>query len=120
MATLTATLALTSAGATSESLGLTITDVLSTTNPTISVARATVETTGQFNILTTANSSITYVYIKNIDETNIITIKDDAGNNFLDLSAGEFAFLPVKGTIGLEATANVAPCVLEYGFWTKS
>jgi hypothetical protein len=120
MATLTATLALSSANATSESLGLTVTDVLSTTNPAISVARETVATTGQFNILTTANSSITYVYIKNIDDTNIITVKDDAGNNFLDLGPGEFAFLPVKGAVGLEATANVAPCVLEYGFWTKS
>ena len=66
------------------------------------------------------NTSITYVYLKNIDASNIITLKDDSGNNFLDLSPGEIAFLPVKGAIGLEALANTADCVLEYGYWTKS
>ena len=55
MATLTATLALTSTDATSESLGLTVTDALSTTNPAISVARQTIATSGQTNILTTSS-----------------------------------------------------------------
>ena len=120
MATLTATLALTSTDATSESLGLTVTDALSTTNPAISIARQSVATTGQFDILTTAKADITYVYVKNIDTTNIITLKTDGGVAHMDLSAGEFAFFPVKGAVGLEATANTAPCVLEYGYWTKS
>ena len=120
MATLTATLALTSTDATSESLGLTVTDALSTTNPAISVARQSVATTGQFDILTTSKADITYVYVKNIDTTNIITLKTDGGVAHMDLGPGEFAFFPVKGAVGLEATANTAPCVLEYGYWTKS
>ena len=63
---------------------------------------------------------MTAIFEGNADATNIITLKDDAGNSIIDLSAGEFAFLPVKGGVGLEALANVAPCDIEYGFWTKS
>lgn len=120
MATLTSTLALTSTDATTESLSLSVTDALTTTDPAISIARKSVATTGEFNILTTSDSSITYVYVKNIDTTNIITLKTDAGVEHMDLGPGEFAFFPVKGAVGLEATANTAACVLEYGYWTKS
>ena len=66
------------------------------------------------------NTSITYVYLKNLDTTNIITVKTDAGVAFLDLGPREFVFLPVKGAVGLEVQANVAACVLEYGYWTKA
>ncbi len=120
MATLTATLQLLSSDVSSDPLSINQTKGLTVTNPSVDIARQSVATTGQFNILTTANSSITYVYLKNADTTNIITIKDDAGNSHMDLGPGEMAFFPVKGAVGLEATANSAPCILEYGFWTKS
>jgi hypothetical protein len=121
MATLTPTLTLTSTDASSDSLSFTLTDSLSVEAPSINVARQSVATTGQFNVLTAAdNTGVTYVYVKNTDSTNVIVLKDDSGNNFLDLSAGEFAFFPVKGGIGLEATADTAACVLEYAYWTKS
>ena len=121
MATLNVTLGITSTDATSENLNIGASDILTVGNPLESSSRATVGTVSVFNILTTAaNTSVTYVYVKNADSTNIITLKDDAGNPIIDLSAGEFAFFPVKGGIGLEALANVAPCILEYGFWTKS
>ena len=120
MATLNVTLGITSTNATSESLNLGASDTLTVGNPLESTSKATVGTVSVFNILTAAaNTNITYVYVKNADTTNIITLKDDAGNSIIDLSAGEFAFFPVKGTIGLEALANTAPCDLEYGFWTK-
>ena len=95
-------------------------DTLTVTNPTIDIARQSVATTGQFNILTTANTSVTYLYVSNADNTNIITLKTDGGVSHIDLGPGEFAFFPVKGAVGIEATANTAPCILEYGFWTKS
>ena len=121
MATLTPTLTLASTDATSDPLNFTVTDSLTVGEPAISLARQSVATTGQFNILTAAaNTSISYVYVKNTDSTNVIVLKDDSGNNFLDLSAGEFAFFPVKGGIGLEATADTAACVLEYAYFTKS
>lgn len=119
MATLTPTLRISSSDIASDSIDFTVTDALSTTDPAISIARQSVATTGQFDILTTSTADITYVYVKNIDTTNIITLKTDGGVAHMDLGPGEFAFFPVKGAVGLEATANTAPCVLEYGYWTK-
>ena len=120
MATLTPTLTLSSTNASSDSLSISVTDSLTTGNPAINIARQEVATTGQFNVLTAAsNTGITYVYLKNMDTTNVIVVKDDAGNNFIDLSPEEFAFFPVKGGVGLEATADTSACVLEYGYWTK-
>jgi len=121
MATLTPSLTLTSTNATTDGLSFTVTDSLNVGEPAINVARASIATTGQFNILTTAgNAGITYVYVKNIDSTNIITLKADDATAIIDLGPEEFAFFPVKGGVGLEATADTAACVLEYGYWTKS
>jgi hypothetical protein len=119
MATLTPTLTLASTDATSDALNITITDTLTTTNPQVNLARAAILHTGPTNILSASNSDITYVYLKNLDETNIITVKIDDATAFLDLSPLEFAFMPVKGAVGLEVQANAATCVLEYGYWTK-
>ena len=120
MATLSVTLGITSTDTTSEGLAIGASDTLTVTNPTIDIARQSIATTGQFNILTTANTSVTYLYVSNADNTNIITLKTDGGVSHIDLGPGEFAFFPVKGAVGIEATANTAPCILEYGFWTKS
>jgi len=122
MATLNVTLGITSTDATSENLNIGASDTLTVTNPMESTSRASIPVgPSVLNILTAAaNTSITYVYLKNADTSNIITVKNDNGDNFLDLGPGEIAFFPVKGAAGLEATANTAPCVLEYGFWTKS
>tara|TARA_R100001015_G_C4625866_1_gene184572 strand:- start:1111 stop:1473 length:363 start_codon:yes stop_codon:yes gene_type:complete len=119
MATLTPTLTLTSTDATSDALSITVTDSLTTANPQTNIARKSILHTGPTNILTTADSAITYVYLKNLDSTNIITVKIDDATAFLDLSPGEFAFMPLKGAVGLECQANSATCVLEYGYWAK-
>jgi hypothetical protein len=119
MATLTPTLTLTSTDATSDALSITVTDTLTTTNPQVSTARAAILHTGVTNILTTSDSDIAYVYLKNLDSTNIITVKTDGGVAFSDLNPGEFAFLPLKGAVGLEVQANTATCILEYGYWSK-
>jgi len=120
MATLTPTLTLTSTDATSDSLSISVTDSLTTANPAVNVARQSVATSGQFNILTSAdNTSITYVYVKNCDTTNVVTLKTDGGVAFMDLSPEEFCYLPIKGAVGLEATANTSACVIEYAYFTK-
>tara|TARA_A100001391_G_C5082568_1_gene280281 strand:- start:4684 stop:5049 length:366 start_codon:yes stop_codon:yes gene_type:complete len=120
MATLTPTLTLSSTDATADSLSITVTDSLTINEPAVNMARASILHTGATNILTAAdNTSITYVYLKNLDTTNIITIKIDDATAFVDLNPGEFAFMPLKGAVGLEAQANTATCKLEYGYWTK-
>lgn len=121
MATLTAKLTLTSSGVSSDALNLTVSDSLVVTNPAVSSARQTILHTAPTNILTTsANTAITYVYLKNIDATNIITVKTDDATAFVDLSPKEFVFLPIKGAVGLEVQADTASCILEYGYWTKA
>ena len=120
MATLTVKLTLTSTSATTDMLELALADVLTISNPAVNVGRVSIPTATPVNFLTTANNTVTYIYVKNIDITNIITIKTDAAVNIATLAPGEFMFLPLKEAVGLEAQASVAPCVAEYGYWTKS
>ena len=119
MATLTPTLTLATTDATSDALSIALAGSLTITNPSINIARDAILHTAPTNILTTADAGITYVYLKNLDGTNIISVYTDGAVAFLDLSPGEFAFMPVKGAVGLEVQATVATCILEYGYWTK-
>jgi len=122
MATLNATLSLTSSDATSDRLSVSVTDALTITNPSVNLARLSVATDAPTNILTASgNSAITYVYIKNTntDAGHVLTLKIDDATAFSDLGAGEFAILPIKGAVGLECQASGAAVVAEYGYWTK-
>jgi hypothetical protein len=50
-----------------------------------------------------------YIYLKNIDATDTITIeKADSGDEYFSLAPGEFAFFPWAGLIDMfaDATAN--------------
>ena len=120
MATLTAKLTLTSNNATSDALNLTATDTLTTTNPQINVARISAPHDSVTTLLTTDQAAHTYVYLKNMDSTNLITVETDGSAAFATLGPGEFMFFPLKGTIGLEVQANAAACILEYAYWTKA
>ena len=119
MATLTAKLTLTSSNATSDALNLSVTDTLITTNPQINVARISCPHDSVTQVLTTSQSAITYVYLKNTDSTNIVTVKTDAPVAFSDLGPEEFMFFPLKGAVGVEVQADTAACIMEYGYWTK-
>jgi len=122
MASLKATINLNTTDATSDTLKLNNTAELTTTVPAVNVGRIEVSTSAATNLLTAAvNTSITYVYLKNTatDVSHILTVKDDAGNAFSDLSSGESMFLPIKGSVGLECQASGASITAEYGYWTK-
>ena len=120
MATLISKLTLSSTNATSDTLNVTVTDTLSVGEPSVSLSRVSVATDAATNLRATSDSGITYMYLKNIDATNIITVKTDGAVAFLDLGPGEFAFLPLKGAVGMEVQADTAACILEYGYWTKA
>ena len=119
MATLTPTLTLSSTDATADSLSITVTDSLTTTNPAVNIARAAVLHTGETVLIASSISAVNYVYLKNIDTDNFINIKTDAGVLVMKLSPGEFAFFPLNGSVGIEAQADTATCVLEYAYFTK-
>lgn len=127
MANLTPRLTLTGTAASfGSAVNLSVDDTLVVGAPFSGVSRISIATTEQ-NIssdLTTSQAAHTFVYLKNTenDGGNIITIATGAstGVPFATLNPGEFMFLPLKGTVGLKATANNAACILEYAYFSRS
>ena len=119
MATLTPTLTLTSTDATSDALSITVTDTLTTQEPSINVARISISQSSATEILTTAQALRTYVYIKNTDGTNFVKVLTAGGTTFGVLNPGEFMFFPLWPDTGFELQADTAACIVEYGYWTK-
>ena len=120
MATLDTTIKLTSSTVSSdESLNLTTRDSLLVTEPSANLTTLSVSTEIATNILTTSNGAPTYVYVKNLDDTNFVLLYTDAGVAWGRLSAGESAFFCVYDSQGLEVKANTAACLIEYSYWTK-
>jgi hypothetical protein len=121
MATLTPTLTLASTDAASDELNMTVTDTLTVGAPSAGVSRLTIST-GAATVLLAAAShpAHTYVYLNNTHAANTIEFLNDDGEDYMTLSPGEFAFLPVKGGVGLECVASSPSTVLEYAYWTKA
>jgi len=119
MATLTAILNITSADATSEALAIAQTDTIPITTPVVNTAQVSVDTVSATVLIPTAKAAITYVYLKNTDSTNPITIRTGASVPYSDLGAGEWAFFPVKASVGCEVIASGGAVVAEYGYWTQ-
>jgi hypothetical protein len=119
MATIQATLNITSSDATSESLAISQTDAITVTNPVINTGRESVDTVAATVIVPTSKAAITYLYIKNTDGSHVVTVRTGASVDYADLSAGEWAFFPIKAAVGCEVIASGAPVIIEYGYWTQ-
>ena len=124
MANLTPRLTLTGTAASfGSAVNLSVDDLLVVGAPFSGVSRLSIGTSSAEEVssdLTTSQSAHTFVYLKNTDGTNIITISTHGGTAFATLNPGEFMFFPLKGTVGLKAQANVAACILEYAYFTRS
>jgi hypothetical protein len=120
MATLLTSLQLSSSDATTDTLAIGVSKTLTVNEPITGLSRSSIATGSATNLLTTSDTDDTYVYLKNIDATNFIEGKDDAGNTIIKLSAGEIAFFCVKGAVGFEVQADTGACILEYGLWSKT
>jgi hypothetical protein len=122
MATLNATLTLTSTSTSTAALNLNTSKTLTVNVDLVNTGRVSVGTSGNTTLVANTITDNKYVYLKNLDPTNFITVKDDnvvSVNDFMELRAGEFAFFVVKGGIGLNVEADTAACVVEYGFWNE-
>ena len=117
-----------SSNATSDALNLSVSDVLTTTNPTIPVARTSVSTTGANNIIQPATDGQTYyVYVKHtgVDAsgaavTSTLNVELTGDVVFGKLAAGEFCFLPVGGhSLVVQLQASASTIVAEYAYFTK-
>ena len=101
-------------------LNKTIVDNVNYDNTEISSKTVSVATGAETVIVASAVTSITYVYVRNTDTTNIVVLYTDGAHAYADLGPGEWAFLPIKGTIGLEAKAAGGDCVVEYATFKKA
>ena len=119
MATLNATLTLSSTDALSDVLSFTVTDELTVTAPTQGLSRQTITTADDQELVDNAVSGVKYFYAKNLDSTNFVILQTTASVQYARLSPGEFCFFPINDGAGLEARADTASCVLEYAYWTK-
>jgi len=141
MATLIPTLTLTansntattSPGLQSDALSLSVTDILTTTAPSMGVS--TLSSAVNFGdgagvLIPEEDTTINYVYIKHLAvlasdgttaTTNLVEIDSDANSDGfrLSLGAGEFAFFPLLGSEGLRVTAASAAVMLEFAYWSK-
>ena len=66
-----------------------------------------------------AVSGVFYFYAKNLDSTNFIILQTTASVQYARIGPGEFAFFPVNDGAGVEARADTASCIIEYGYWKK-
>tara|TARA_R110002012_G_scaffold31510_2_gene94329 strand:+ start:537 stop:905 length:369 start_codon:yes stop_codon:yes gene_type:complete len=121
MATLTAKLTLTSSNATSDALNLSVTDTLTTTEPSIPVARTSVTTTGANNIIQPATDGQTYyVYVKHTGNSGTLNVELTGDVVIGKLAAGEFMFMPVGGhALGVQLQSSASTIIAEYAYFTK-
>ena len=120
MATVTSKLTLTSANALSDSLSMSLTNNLSTTDPA-EMSRVSVSHSSPTE-LAAASTGAHYVYIKNISSTNSkpVDIRIAAGTAYGQIATGEFAWIPCKVNLGVEVIAIDETVVVEYAIFKKA
>lgn len=120
MATIQATLNITSSDATSEALNLPQTKAITVTNPIQNTSRIDISAGAAETIIPASKAATTYVYLKNTDNTNSLDLAEAATSvSFGTLGPEEWAFLPIKASVGLEIDASASTVTLEYGIWTQ-
>ena len=130
MASLKATLSLSSTDVSSDALSFSVTDTGSVTAPTINLSKITATTTGANSIIVPEVNSTKYVYIKHLglnaaggsSGADQIIVETADNVEIMRISKDEFAFFPFyQGgpcKLQLEATANTVQ--VEYAYFTRA
>ena len=120
MATLSTKLTLTSSNARLDALNISLSDTLTITDP-IEMGKRVVTTAvaGGGPLVPASDSNTYYVYLKNLDTTNFVSIQDDAAATFQVLYPLEFTFFCLAPSEGLELRANTDTVRVEYGLFKK-
>tara|TARA_Y100000004_G_scaffold192026_1_gene251862 strand:+ start:649 stop:1041 length:393 start_codon:yes stop_codon:yes gene_type:complete len=129
MATLNATLTLSSKNATSNEINLTVTKALSVTDPIVGVSKVSATGTGGDNIILASHSSIRYLYLKHtgLDASDAATahnlaVEIENNKSFAELGPGEFLFVPIgqnSGSVAVQLEAVSGTIVAEYAYFTE-
>tara|TARA_R100000322_G_C5387252_1_gene177646 strand:+ start:114 stop:482 length:369 start_codon:yes stop_codon:yes gene_type:complete len=122
MATLNTTLSVNSTTVSSNALSISISDVLAVGNPIQGLSRESIATGSDTVVVAASVSSSVYVYLKNVDSTNLIYLKTDAQGDtpFARLHAQEAILFCVPPSTGLHLKADTAACIAEFATFTKS
>ena len=115
MATLTPTLTLTSTDATTDQLAFSDTDSLSISKKVIGLSKVQLSTS-DFVILAASSYTKSYIYMKNTDDSIVMTIQF-GGNTAFFIGPGEFTFFPWSGGGDINATSASGTPYLEYALF---
>jgi len=130
MASLKATLSLSSTDVSSDALAFSVTDTANVSAPLENMSRITATTTGNASIILPSVDATRYVYIKHLGLNSAggssgadqVKVETADGTEIMRISKDEFAFFPHyaggAGIIQLEATANTVQ--IEYAYYTRS
>ena len=83
----------------------------------VSSASISVATGSASQLIANSVAKVTYVWIKNTDATNYVSLENDAGNIWGRLLPGEFNVFSVAPSVGLEVQANTAAVIVEYALF---
>tara|TARA_R110000796_G_scaffold10289_1_gene34312 strand:- start:445 stop:807 length:363 start_codon:yes stop_codon:yes gene_type:complete len=119
MATITKKLSVTGAGLTSNQLALTLSEVLTVTTPHIGLSKVSVPHDSTTDVVKAAETVAVYVYLRNMDTTNFVVLKNATSQVWGVLHPGESIMFAVQPLKGFEIQADTASCFVEYGYWTK-
>ena len=131
MATLKPTLSLSSTDASSDAISFSVTDSLTTGNPSKGISRINVDNTGANNIIIANNpGKIVYLYVKHTGTTDgstatttVVDVEDTNNEAFARLNAGEFIFLPYRNPTrdtGVQLQTGSGTVQMEYAFFSKA
>jgi hypothetical protein len=115
MATLNATLTLSSTDVTSDVLNFTVTDSLAIDKKVVNLSRVTTST-GDLTLFASGTYSRSYVYLRNLDGSIAMDIDFGSTASF-NLAAGEFAFFPWHASQNIVVAADSGTPILEYALW---
>jgi hypothetical protein len=120
MATLINKLTLTSNDAVSDAINITLSDILTVTDP-IEMGKRNVTTAvaGGGEFVAAADSNTYYVYLKNLDTTNFVYVQDAAAATFGKLFPGEFMWFTLAPSEGMELRADTDTVKVQYGLFKK-
>jgi len=121
MATLTATLTLGSSDTISnEGLALTLSKDLTVGKPLVNAGSVLATSASAVAVFAASVATVQYVYAKNTDGSNSVSLELAAGTMIATLGPGEFAFFPWPASTGMSVQGIGGDCVLEYAYFAKA
>tara|TARA_R110002012_G_scaffold65776_1_gene172496 strand:+ start:367 stop:741 length:375 start_codon:yes stop_codon:yes gene_type:complete len=83
----------------------------------VSSATISVATGSASQLIASSVAKVTYVWIKNLDTANFVSLENDAGNIWGRLMPGEFNVFSVAPSVGLEVQADTAAVQVVYALF---